>query len=277
MLVGAIGAVIVPLKLAGAGHGRLTVAVLVLIPAIAAGFYSGLGTPTAASKAPVQRHQEQVAASATATEKRNKAIGSVASMIDGLKSRLEKDPDDAGGWLLLAQSYRHLGQTEEAEAAYQRASALGKTDAKFEQSLATAMPAEVLAPVDVGPALRGRVTISADAESLVEPGDTVFIFAKESADHRMPVVAVRRPASELPIQFVLTDKDALVAGTSLAQFENLVITAKISRSGMATDVLSGLEAWSDPVSPLGDQVIELLLSTKPRAGAGTDSVGDQND
>ncbi len=275
MLVAAIGAIIVPLRRASAGDGMLSIAVLILIPAVAAGFYAGLGSPNAASLYPDGSSQRQATTGQGTASNSTKSVGSVGSMLDGLKSRLEKEPDDAGGWLLLAQSYRHLGQTEEAEAAYQRARALGKTDEKFEQTLANAMPAATTAPADTGPVLRGEVTLSADAQSLVEPGDTVFIFAKESANHRMPVVAVRKPATEFPIQFALTDRDVMVAGTSLAQFDQLVVNAKISRSGLATDVLANLEVWSEPVSPLSNQLIDLRLTTHSENNKKI--VGDHNE
>ncbi len=277
MLVAAIGALIVPLRLARAGGGRLSIAILIMVPTIAAGFYAGLGTPGAATREIAHQNQNRArAATGADTENRSgKTVGSVASMLDGLKERLEKEPDDAGSWLLLAKSYRHLGQTEDANAAYERAKALGMTDATFEQTITTVAPAAELPMTDTGPALRGRVTLSPEAAALVLPGDTVFIFAKESAGQRMPVVALRKPAAELPIEFVLTNRDAMVAGTSLAQFEHLVVTAKISRSGLATDVLAGLEAWSVPVSPLDGAAIELQLTPNPDSAI--DSVGDDHE
>lgn len=275
MLVSAIGAVVAPLRAARADSGRLSLTVLILVPAIAAGFYAGLGTPGAATRDVPQHHQNQDRMDTAAASRTKKIVGSVASMLDGLRTRLEREPNDAGGWLLLAKSYQHLRQTENAIAAYERARALGKTDAAFEQSMTNMEPAAEPASTDTGPALRGRITLSADAADLVRPGDTVFIFAKESPEHRMPVVAVRKPATELPIQFALTDRDAMVSGTSLAQFEQLVVTAKISRSGLATDVLAGLEAWSDPVSPLDGDNIELQLSANPQADS--ENTGDDNE
>ncbi len=80
----------------------------------------------------------------------------------------------------------------------------------------------------------------------------------------MPIVALRRPASQLPLEFVLTDADAMVAGTHLADYEQLIVTARISRSGLATDVIDGLESWSGVISPLEQQNIELLISGKFR-------------
>lgn len=272
MLIAAVGVVVAPLR---ASRGRLSLALLVLVPVIAAGFYSSLGSPDAATAE--YGHQNYATAQSTIVSARSAKtpVGSVASMLDGLKARLEQEPDDAGGWLLLAKSYQHLGQTEEANSAYERASALGKTDPAFEQSQTGAVTAEVIAPVDTGPALRGQISLSAAAAALVQPGDTVFIFAKETVEDRMPVVAVRKPATELPLRFALTDRDAMIAGTSLSQFEQLVVTAKISRSGLATEVVEGLEVWSDPISPLDNSSIELQLRTNSEASKNV--AGDSNE
>ena len=86
----------------------------------------------------------------------------------------------------------------------------------------------------------------------------------------MPVVALRKPATELPIDFVLTDAQAMVAGTHLADYETLVVTARVSRSGLATESVDGLEAWSDPVSPTTGSKIDLLIATNSPAGIGSD-------
>jgi hypothetical protein len=272
MMAAAIGLIIAPLRTARAGHGRLSIAVFILVPAVAAGFYAGLGSPDAATAEDSRQYRSHVEFSNSSESRTRKTVGSVTSMLDGLRERLEKEPDDAGGWLLLAKSYKHLGQSEEANAAYERARSLGKTDAAFEQP---AESTEEALPVEFGPALRGRVSLSAAAEALVTSGDVVFIFAQESAEHRMPVAAVRKPASELPIEFALTDGNAMISGTSLAHFEQLVVTAKISRSGLATEVVEGLEVWSDPVSPLDGQTIELLLTANTDVRA--QSVGGSNE
>jgi hypothetical protein len=272
MLIAAIGVVVAPFR---ASHGKLSLALLVLVPAVAAGFYGGLGSPAAATAENSSQNRASIRSNASTGNQSAKPVGSVASMLDGLKARLEQEPDDAGSWLLLAKSYQHLGLAAEADSAYDRARALGKTDPAFEKSSADVVPAELIAPVDTGPALRGQISLSADAAALVQPGDTVFIFAKESAEHRMPVVAVRKPATELPIQFSLTDRDAMIAGTSLAQFEQLVVTAKISRSGLATEIVEGLEVWSDPVSPLDSTFIELQLRTTSEATKNV--AGDSNE
>lgn len=267
----AIGVVAIPLRTGNAIGGKPIIVVLLLVPMIAVGLYSNLGSPHATSTSSGDRQSEDWP-SASAKSQSTQSVGSVASMLDGLKDRLEREPDDAGNWLLLAKSYDHLNRRDEAIAAYKRASELGKSDARLEQVLVEAGGESQSSAEPSGPALRGRVLLSAEADALVKPDDTVFIFAKESREHRMPIVALRRPASDLPIEFALTDADAMVAGTHLADYEQLIVTAKISRSGLATDVIDGLESWSGIISPLEKQNIELLIS-----GASTGNLPESGD
>lgn len=68
--------------------------------------------------------------------KQSKDVAPVSSLVDGLVKRLHENPDDAGGWLLLAKSYRHLGRPAEANTAYAKAKQLGQSDADLEAWLA---------------------------------------------------------------------------------------------------------------------------------------------
>jgi hypothetical protein len=49
------------------------------------------------------------------------------AMAERLRLRLERQPDDMQGWVLLGKSYDFLGQDEKANAAFERARALGYT------------------------------------------------------------------------------------------------------------------------------------------------------
>ncbi len=57
-----------------------------------------------------------------------KRIASIASLVDGLKQRLQKEPGDVKGWVLLAKSYHHIGDWHEAAKAAAKARELGYTD-----------------------------------------------------------------------------------------------------------------------------------------------------
>jgi cytochrome c-type biogenesis protein CcmH/NrfG len=52
-------------------------------------------------------------------------VASVGSMIGGLEARLAAEPNDANGWVLLAQSYAYTADAEGAERAIRHAVELG--------------------------------------------------------------------------------------------------------------------------------------------------------
>ena len=67
---------------------------------------------------------------------KNEKTASVGNLIGGLERRLEDDPNDGKGWLLLAKSHDHLGNTAAAWKSYARAKELGANDDALETKLA---------------------------------------------------------------------------------------------------------------------------------------------
>jgi len=250
MLTVAVSFVAFPLKAARLKPGAPVTLAIAAIPLTAVGLYLMLGSPGVES---AEAHSSPLPAPT------QKKAGSVDDLVDGLRAKMEKNPEDGSGWMLLARSYDHLGRHADAIDAYEQAQALGNEDVEFELSLLGKSIINERAESVTGPALRGHIGLSPEATARINPDDTVFIFGKESKDQRMPVIALRKPASELPFAFELTDKDMMVPGQTLEQYESLLVTARISDSGNAMDDSHGLEVWSDPVSPLDAGWIELLI------------------
>jgi hypothetical protein len=69
----------------------------------------------------------------------------VDSLVRGLRTRLEQNPDDAAGWALLAQSYAFLGEADLLQEAMQRAIALGANEATLRQRIEEAAHSSVAA------------------------------------------------------------------------------------------------------------------------------------
>ena len=256
MLVIATAFVVAPLRTGKSLLETPVALVVTLVPFVAVSLYAFLGSHhhLESSHAPSLPAQSMSTRSAD-----ERPLGSVASMVDGLVARLEREPDDADGWVLLARSYQYIGQHADAVRAYGRAQALGKTDPNLE-TLLSGKHDDSAQPSDAsGPAIRGRVALSPDATAQVAPTDTLFVFAKESRDHRMPVAALRKSVTDLPLEFLLTDEQIMVPGTQLSDYEELVVTARISRNGNASDDSLGLEAWSDSVTPGNSTRVDLLV------------------
>ena len=127
MSVVAFGFVATPLlrvqRISNKGSANVALLGAVVVFGLGIALYGAIGRPDAAGYS-TQPSSSRPAATEQQGARHEKA-GSVASLIDGLEARLEKNPDDGKGWLLLAQSYEFLGRPEDAAGAYDRAGALG--------------------------------------------------------------------------------------------------------------------------------------------------------
>ncbi|MEJ2553642.1 MAG: hypothetical protein P8079_06430 [Gammaproteobacteria bacterium] len=100
--------------------------------------------------------------------------------------------------------------------------ASGKTPPPTAQAAAaTASTAKVAGVVSLSPSLAGKVA----------PGDTVYIFAKAAQGPPMPLAAFRARAKDLPIKFNLDDSMAPTPMAHLSDFSQVVVGARISKSG----------------------------------------------
>jgi len=81
-----------------------------------------------------------------------------------------------------------------------------------------------------------KVNVSLDQalKQKVSPQDVVFIYAKAMSGPPMPLAAVRKTVSELPLTITLNDAMAMMPAMKLSSFAQVKIGAKISKSGMAT-------------------------------------------
>jgi len=166
MLIVAVGFVAVPLKTGKPLRASPGILIAAFVPLSALGLYALLGAPRAVT---AESNYNQ-AANGSSTSARSgqsaRSLASVDSLVDGLESRLQDQPDDAGGWLLLARSYHHLNRHAEALDAYERAQALGKSDINLEASLFGPDLSGQMFAQPPGPVLRGRVVLSDDSGEL---------------------------------------------------------------------------------------------------------------
>ena len=90
------------------------------LPFVALSLYLYLGTPSAVSATSARPNNHT-------TQSPKEKLDSVDQMLAGLEQRLQENPNDGKGWLLLGKSYRHLGRNDDANNAFIKAAALGQT------------------------------------------------------------------------------------------------------------------------------------------------------
>ena len=321
----------------GGRTGRwAAVALAVLIPASAALLYLQIGSPDALSPQRTLPGHPEV------------TMDQIEGMVARLEARLEQNPGDAQGWVLLARSNLVLRRFPEAAKAYARAVALvtdnadlyadyadalamtqgqrlqGEPERLIAQALkldpdnvkALALAGTVafekndyngaiahwerilkVAPADSGlvasirdsiaearlraggteksPAAReptaaparaevsGTVRLAPELASRAAPTDTVFIFARPVSGPRVPLAVLRKQVRDLPAAFRLDDSMAMAPTSKLSDHPQVVVGARISKSGQPAAQPGDLEGLTAPVK-LGASGIAVVISSEIR-------------
>ena len=131
------------------------------------------------------------------------------------------------------------------------------------KSEANAQPAEKAVRADAPAAaplsVSGNVTISSELAGKVSPGDTLFIYARAKSGPKMPLAILRLKASDLPASFTLTDDMAITPAMKMSSFPEVVIEARVSKSGQAVTASGDLQGFSEPVK-LGHNNIAIVIN-----------------
>jgi hypothetical protein len=219
---------------------------------LAIGLYAVIGRPDVKTYLPPDEQAQVSTESAGA--KQDKA-GTVGSLLSGLESRLQSEPDDGKGWLLLAKSYDHLGRKNDAADAYAKAKALGFSDDGLESRIQDGSSSTD----DVSGIIRGRVSLADSAADSVTGTDVVFVIATATNGDRMPLAVVRRSASDLPFEFELNDENSMVKDRGVSTVGQLTVVAKISRTGDALNTVTELGAASELTDAGANRFLDLVI------------------
>lgn len=320
------------------------------VPLLAVSLYLVLGNLRALD--PQQALPAQAAGGQSAHEVTTEQI---AGLVDGLAARLEQEPNNPQGWVMLARSYSVLQRFPEAVQAYEKAVAQvpdngqlladyadalamvqngdlsGKPAQMIEKSLkadpnnvkglalagtvafeqgnyaaavshwqkaASLLPPESdfartiqnsiaeaqqkggLAPSvaaaastaaqeaatpawpdAAGASIAGTVMLSPELSTKAAPGDTVFVFARAASGPRMPLAIVRKQVKDLPIHFSLDDSMAMAPNMKLSSFPQVVVGARISKSGNAMAQSGDLESATQAAA-LGTSGLNVVIDAE---------------
>ena len=104
----------------------------------------------------------------------------------------------------------------------------------------------------------GIIQISAKFAAQASPEDTLFVFAKAAQGPKMPLAVLRKQVKDLPLEFTFDDSMAMSPAAKLSDFNDVVITARVSKSGTALQQ-SGDLTGASPVVKLGSQKLSIRI------------------
>ena len=99
-----------------------------------------------------------------------------------------------------------------------------------------------------GPRLVIEIGLAPELAGRVAAGDTLFVFARAPQGSKMPLAIQRLPVPRFPATVVLDDSMGMMPALKLSQAGEVVIGARISKSGNAAAQSGDLEIISAPVT-----------------------------
>jgi cytochrome c-type biogenesis protein CcmH len=288
----------------------------------------------------------RVSQAQTAQSQPAQPVASIDEMVAQLAARLQQQPDDLKGWVMLARTYSITKRYNEAESAYENVLRLGGENANllvdyadtmvmanggqfndesgalltraleldpdnvkglwlaghwknqsgaqadaldYWQQAALKLPAgsenaaviaqqikEVQrqlgidtkpAPTmatdnDQGTSLSVHVALSPDFAAMAAAEDTVFIYARATQGPRMPLAIVRKQVKDLPVTVTLDDSMAMTPQMVLSKFAQVVVGARVSKSGGAMPQSGDLQGLVTPVDTQSTETVQVMIGSK---------------
>jgi cytochrome c-type biogenesis protein CcmH len=108
----------------------------------------------------------------------------------------------------------------------------------------------------------GTVRLDPAFKARIADTDTVFIFARAVEGGRKPPLAVlRKTVKDLPFDFTLDDSMSMVPSLNLSSVTNVIVGARISKSGNVISSSKDLEGFSKPVK-IGQKDIVITIDSE---------------
>lgn len=186
-----------------------------------------------------------------------------------VKKALKLDPENTTGLWLAGIAAKEGGDLKSAISYWQKAQLKLVNDQnasnKLQQLIASTqqqMGMQVTAPpvTQAPPAASSSVAeiyVHVDLADVIKdkvnPSDTVFVYAKAKQGPPMPLAIVRKQVSDLPLDVTLSDAQSMMPGMSISRFDEVTVSARISKTG---------QAITQPGDISSDKVV-----VKPREGA----------
>jgi cytochrome c-type biogenesis protein CcmH len=112
--------------------------------------------------------------------------------------------------------------------------------------------------IDPAKSVAGRVELAPAMKARVDPGDTVFIFARPTDGTRVPLAVAKVRVSDLPYAFVLDDGSAVMSDKRISGQTSVTVEARVSKSGNAVARDGDLQSKAVTVR-VGERKLKLVV------------------
>jgi cytochrome c-type biogenesis protein CcmH len=146
----------------------------------------------------------------------------------------------------LAKGVKLAGESTGAAATGSAASATPAPQAPAAVPAKGAAPAATAATATAS--ISGEVTLAPELMRQAKPDEAVFIFARAVDGPPLPLAVIRTTVKELPLRFTLDDSMSMAPTARLSMHRQVVVSARVSRSGQAMPQPGDLIGTVQPVA-----------------------------
>lgn len=165
-------------------------------------------------------------------------------------------------WTTL-QPLLEPGSTVAESVKQQIAEAIARRDGKpavdVDAVAATSAPSEPAAAAPGSPRLTVQVALDPKLAAQLDPQATLFVFARAASGPPMPLAAERLKASQLPLTVTLDESKGMLPNMKLSMFPQVVIGARVSKSGEPQSRSGDLQGLSAPIDVMRTEPLELVI------------------
>lgn len=111
--------------------------------------------------------------------------------------------------------------------------------------------------------IAGVVTIAPELAAKVAPDDALFVYARAVQGPPMPLAVQKLKVRDLPARFALDDSMSMAPGMTLSRHPQVVLQARVSKSGEATPRSGDLEGSVGPVKVGGTDFTLVIDKIRP--------------
>ena len=109
-------------------------------------------------------------------------------------------------------------------------------------------------------AIGGMVSLSSKLAGKAAPTNTVFVFARDAHDKKLLLAVLRKQVKDLPLQFTFDDSMALNPQAKLSGSSQIVVFARISKSGEPIVQSGDLQGATGIIKP-GDMGLNIVIDS----------------
>lgn len=184
-----------------------------------------------------------------------------ALVLDALK----QDPQNVRALWMAGMAARQRNANDEAVAFWSQLRPLiagqpetvAEVDALLNRARADA------AENDSGGAVSNNVQVNVDiAEDLktkFAPEDTLYVYARAAEGPPMPLAVVKRAAGSFPTQITLSDAQAMAPSMTISKFDEIVVIARITKSGDAKPQPGDLQGQSNKIDQREQSEVRVII------------------